>query len=115
MSWRNAHKATGAPAREIHAVLVRSCDFAYCNRGRDIMASIRPLTGVIAASVFLWLLSAVYSIIAEVPINNQIASMAKGAHLPIGSRCAEMGSALLLARGTPHDDLVFLIVGVISK
>jgi hypothetical protein len=34
---------------------------------------------LIATSAFLWLLSAVYSIIAEVPINNQIASMAKGA------------------------------------
>ena len=34
---------------------------------------------LIITSAFLWLLSAVYSIIAEVPINNQIASMAKGA------------------------------------
>jgi uncharacterized membrane protein len=37
------------------------------------------LPGLIATSAFLWLLSAVYSIIAEVPINNQIASMAKEA------------------------------------
>jgi len=37
------------------------------------------LPGLITTSAFLWLLAAVYSIIAEVPINNQIASMAKGA------------------------------------
>jgi uncharacterized membrane protein len=71
---------------------------------------------LIATSVFLWLLSAVYSIIAEVPINNRIASMAKGAAAadwkPLRRRwdLLHCWRVVLLTIA-----LVFLILGVISK
>jgi uncharacterized membrane protein len=71
---------------------------------------------LIATSAFLWLLSAVYSIIAEVPINNQIASMAKGAApahwKPLRRRwdLLHCWRVVLLTIA-----LAFLILGVISK
>jgi len=74
------------------------------------------LPGLIATSAFLWLLSGVYSITALVPINNHIASLAKGTPPADGKTFRRRWDLLHRWRVVLLTiAFAFLIVGVVSK